>query len=732
MDVSITKQNLYLNIIDLNNYLGKTIINLKNSSNKIILNCSNNLIILDVTVNDNPIKYQHQNNQLMINCCILFKTIITIVFSGKLNNHYQGMFCCDNQILTLFQPDLASSVFPCFESFHHVGFQLSLTLPKKYLAKSNTSLLEVIELDDQITYNFLPTIPLPIYVIGWYIYPNNIKFYTSKVQINNRILTINSNHNYQELFNITHLTINYLETILEKDFPSDKLDFIFVPILQNTGSIGMENHGLIILSQEIYQNRGYQEDYHKIVTTIVHEIIHHYFGNLVTCQDWNHLWFNEGVTTWLSYKIIDHLFPELNIYQHVFLSYRSIIFDYDNSPKTHPIITNDGQANFDTLTYDKTSQLLCQLDYYFGNLLDILRRILIDHKTINFDQFISYFQLEYQSIITSWFLTPRIPILSIIKNQLKTNGVTLPVYSTDNQMYIAKRIKSDSKKNTQWIYSSNCYYLILTDDLSNIITKTIIDQTSLLQGLIYLGYNRYYPLETIYLYIKTTVDRYYDPIYLQISFQWIDTILSIVQNKQHKLITEIKLFLFQQLDQLIKFITSNIDKKSNIDSNNELMQNILFYYGGKYQHQCTFQLAEKYYQRKLVGSNNENLRFCLICNYDQLQTEQLLKFPEFRSTLMATSHSSIISKIVLNCQLTSSYNWIKFINIKYLEDWSNSDENHYLFKILNQLPNVAVSHFLIKRCNSISMVNKIQQQYPEINLNPIRQIINTINSSFII
>lgn len=34
---------------------------------------------------------------------------------------------------------------------------------------------------------------------------------------------------------------------------------------------------------------------------------HSWAGNLVTCQNWTHLWLNEGLTTYLEYNILQKI-----------------------------------------------------------------------------------------------------------------------------------------------------------------------------------------------------------------------------------------------------------------------------------------------------------------------------------------------------------------------------------------------------------------------------------------
>lgn len=96
-----------------------------------------------------------------------------------------------------------------------------------------------------------------------------------------------------------------IEDYTEMPLPSKKLDIIAV---QNISAEGMENWGLILLSvQRVLYTEGVSTRFEKENTLIlvIHEIVHHWFGNLVSPAWWNYIWLNEGIARFLHYIIGD-------------------------------------------------------------------------------------------------------------------------------------------------------------------------------------------------------------------------------------------------------------------------------------------------------------------------------------------------------------------------------------------------------------------------------------------
>ncbi|XP_072918449.1 aminopeptidase Ey-like [Hemitrygon akajei] len=104
--------------------------------------------------------------------------------------------------------------------------------------------------------------------------------------------------------------LHFYEEKFQIFYPLKKLDLVAVPCFENGG---MENWGLVIF-REINLLFQPQEDSEstrqELQLVLAHELVHQWFGNLVTIKWWNDLWLNEGFATYFSYLGNAFISPE--------------------------------------------------------------------------------------------------------------------------------------------------------------------------------------------------------------------------------------------------------------------------------------------------------------------------------------------------------------------------------------------------------------------------------------
>ncbi|MFT5313950.1 MAG: aminopeptidase N, partial [Paraglaciecola sp.] len=148
-----------------------------------------------------------------------------------------------------------------------------------------------------------------------------------------------------------------------------KYDQLIVPDF-NIGA--MENVGAVTFAEN-YVQRGPSSRFQtqRRAGTILHEMAHMWFGDLVTNAWWNGLWLNESFATLMSSIAVSQLPQFSDLWHDFYLSTNLSAIAADNKVSTHPVevhvpSTNDFFAVFDSITYQKGASVLNQLSHYTG------------------------------------------------------------------------------------------------------------------------------------------------------------------------------------------------------------------------------------------------------------------------------------------------------------------------------------------------------------------------------
>jgi aminopeptidase N len=86
------------------------------------------------------------------------------------------------------------------------------------------------------------------------------------------------------------------ESLLDEPYPWDKYAQL---VVWNFGAGGMENTSATTMYDTALHDRESLDD-HDLDGLISHELAHQWFGNLITCNSWEHIWLNEGFATYLT------------------------------------------------------------------------------------------------------------------------------------------------------------------------------------------------------------------------------------------------------------------------------------------------------------------------------------------------------------------------------------------------------------------------------------------------
>ncbi|MEU8572479.1 aminopeptidase N [Streptomyces asoensis] len=173
------------------------------------------------------------------------------------------------------------------------------------------------------------------------------------------------------IFEVTRQGFEWFQEKFDYAYPFEKYDQLFVPEF-NAGA--MENAGAVtIRDQYVFRSKVTDAAYELRAETILHELAHMWFGDLVTMEWWNDLWLNESFATYTS--IACQAYHPQSRWPHSWTTFANSMktwaYRQDQLPSTHPIMAeirdlDDVLVNFDGITYAKGASVLKQLVAYVG------------------------------------------------------------------------------------------------------------------------------------------------------------------------------------------------------------------------------------------------------------------------------------------------------------------------------------------------------------------------------
>ncbi|WP_241384128.1 aminopeptidase N [Rhodococcus sp. CH91] len=210
-----------------------------------------------------------------------------------------------------------------------------------------------------------------------------------------------------------------------------KYDQLFVPEF-NAGA--MENAGAVtFLEDYVFRSKVTRYSYERRAETVLHEMAHMWFGDLVTMRWWDDLWLNESFATFASVLCQASATEYTNAWTTFANVEKSWAYRQDQLPSTHPIAADIPdlaavEVNFDGITYAKGASVLKQLVAYVGQepFLAGLREYFRDHAYGNatFDDLLAALEKASGRDLSDWGA-----------QWLKTTGLNIlrPDFDVDEQ-----------------------------------------------------------------------------------------------------------------------------------------------------------------------------------------------------------------------------------------------------------------------------------------------------------
>ncbi len=259
-------------------------------------------------------------------------------------------------------------------------FQFTVTAPRHWHVISNSPSLPIAETmqyppNPTLTHRFDPTTELPCYVTALVAGPYHKvegSIQSRKGELGADVYCRKALADYLDAENIVadaQAGFEFYEKHFDMDYPFEKYDQLFVPEF-NAGA--MENAGCVtFLEDYVFRSKTAQARVERRTVTVLHELAHMWFGDLVTMKWWNDLWLNESFAEFMSTLAT----VETTKYTDNWVTFNALekswAYRQDQLPSTHPIMAEikdleDVEVNFDGITYAKGASVLRQLVAWVG------------------------------------------------------------------------------------------------------------------------------------------------------------------------------------------------------------------------------------------------------------------------------------------------------------------------------------------------------------------------------
>jgi aminopeptidase N len=242
-------------------------------------------------------------------------------------------------------------------------------------------------------------------------------------------------------FEDTSKVIQFIQEFLHTPYPYKKYSQVAA---EDFDFGGMENTSCTTMDGQMLHDHNALPNYSFDKEVVVHELAHQWFGDLVTCRDWQHIWLNEGFATYFEALYVEQesikesttTISNKDEFQYYILTKIMDVYFNEAQEYKRPIVTNiykHPDDLFDSHSYRKGASVLHMIrnlisDEDFRESLRIyLKRYA--YKNAETDDLRKVFEevsgFSLQEFFEQWVYREGHPILDIeytlLKNQIKIN-----------------------------------------------------------------------------------------------------------------------------------------------------------------------------------------------------------------------------------------------------------------------------------------------------------------------
>ncbi|MGW0173966.1 aminopeptidase N [Rhodococcus sp. NPDC003322] len=334
-----------------------------------------------VTVNGEPAEVEYDGARIALRGLAASNTVVvraTGAYSRSGEGLHRFLDPVDGQtyLYTQYEPADARRVFACFEQPNmKAPFTFAVTAPPGWEVISNRPAALWEESDERRFVEFSPTLPISTYitavVAGPYHRVDSV-WSSGDLTVPLGVLcraSLARHLDADTVLEVTRQGLDFFHEQFDYPYPWGKYDQVFVPEY-NLGA--MENPGCVTFTEAyVFRGAATAAQYEGRANTILHEMAHMWFGDLVTMQWWDDLWLKESFADYMGALAGAEATQWTDAWVAFANRRKAWAYSQDQLPTTHPIVADivdleAAKLNFDGITYAKGASVLKQLVAHVG------------------------------------------------------------------------------------------------------------------------------------------------------------------------------------------------------------------------------------------------------------------------------------------------------------------------------------------------------------------------------
>jgi aminopeptidase N len=293
-------------------------------------------------------------------------------------------------LYTLFVPMDASLAFPCFDQPDlKAEFTLTATVPTGWTVISNEKTNPIRVAGDRTTISFYKTKPISTYLFAFAAGPFERLESAQLHLFVRKSMLARAKEEWPGVAETTRKGMALMSVFFAQPFPFPKYDQVLIPGFPYGG---MEHAGATFFNEDtiLFRTVPTVNDYNRRNETVLHELAHQWFGDLVTMRWFDDLWLKEGFAQYMAYHTLAQMEPPAMVWKRFYQSIKPLAYGIDATHGTTPIyqqIPNlkDAKSAYGAIVYQKAPSLLRVLNFNIGedSFREGVRTFLREHAYAN-------------------------------------------------------------------------------------------------------------------------------------------------------------------------------------------------------------------------------------------------------------------------------------------------------------------------------------------------------------